>query len=128
MKSASEILLQNYGTERFADTTEEIAKQKLSRFDLFDLEQYDGQEPLIDFAWRHVSEAVMPVHSMTIENPVIIPKGLKHELKLCRNEQGQFFIRRHNRTRIFRLVGMQKPALNTVWELYLAGLNIHFMK
>lgn len=110
-----------------------------------------GQEPQIDFAWRHASEAVVRAHSLAVENPVVIqasgkeflfgfpgavqlivsetrPEGLKHELKLCRNEQGQFFIRRHNRTRIFRLVGMPKPALNTVWELYLAGLNIHFMK
>ena len=110
-----------------------------------------GQEPQIDFAWRHASEAVVLAHSLAVENPVVIqasgkeflfgfpgtvqlivsetrPEGLKHELKLCRDEQGQFFIRRHNRTRIFRLVGMPKPALNTVWELHLIGQNIHFMK
>ena len=118
---------------------------------LRDFDEYDGHEPLVEFARRKAFKTVSPAHSLRLENPVVVqasgkdlslgfpgiaqlivldkrPENVREEVKLCRDVSGNYFLFKPSGKKAFRLAGALRHPDAISWSVYVAGLNLNFLK
>ena len=118
---------------------------------LRDFDEYDGHEPLVEFARRKAFKTVSPAHSLMLENPVVVqasgkdlslgfpgiaqlivldkrPENVREEVKLCRDVSGNYFLFKPSGKKAFRLAGALRHPDAISWSVYVAGLNLNFLK